>query len=226
MNQFELSNTSWQAQIGSALATPDSSSGVIFDGTPSQITELSAADEYIMSLVGLNLTNEYSQFLYDRARPISNFTLRPDELEFAVARAAAQLIWIAGQLGTSNGGIESGNGTAYVNEEFIALRLNINLLPLAFATSASVIMLGLALHMTRAFDASHDIQAAIPNIGVLQLLWLGHRSASINQVLEDVQHPTEANLRRAGMIDVCLTKTMSDEEKLGSPIDSLSSGEA
>jgi len=87
-------------------------------------------------------------------------------------------------------------------------------------------MLGLALHMTRAFDASHDIQAAIPNIGVLQLLWLGHRSASINQVLEDVQHPTEANLRRAGMIDVCLTKTMSDEEKLGSPIDSLSSGEA
>lgn len=226
MNQFELSNTSWQAQIGSALATPDSSSGVIFDGTPSQITELSAADEYIMSLVGLNLTNEYSQFLYDRARPISNFTLRPDELEFAVARAAAQLIWIAGQLGTSNGGIESGNGTAYVNEEFIALRLNINLLPLAFATSASVIMLGLALHMTRAFDASHDIQAAIPNIGVLQLLWLGHRSASINQVLEDVQHPTEANLRRAGMIDVCLTKTMSDEEKLGSPIDSLSRGEA
>ncbi|KAG1869442.1 hypothetical protein DFJ58DRAFT_855811 [Suillus subalutaceus] len=219
MNQFEWSNTSWQAQIGSALATPDSSSGIIFGGTPSQITELSVADEYIMSLVGLNLTDEYSQFLYDDARPISNFTLRPDELEFAVARAAAQLIWIAGQLGTSNGGIELGNGTAYVNEEFIALRLNINLLPLAFAISASVIMLGLALHMTGAFDASHDIQAAIPNIGVLQLLWLGHRSASINEVLEDVQHPTEANLRRAGMIDVCLTKTMSDEEELGGSTD-------
>ncbi|KAG1844694.1 hypothetical protein F4604DRAFT_1937384 [Suillus subluteus] len=222
MNQFEWSNTSWQAQIGSALATPDSSSGIIFGGTPSQITELSVADEYIMSLVGLNLTDEYSQFLYDDARPISNFTLRPDELEFAVARAAAQLIWIAGQLGTSNGGIELGNGTAYVNEEFIALRLNINLLPLAFATSASVIMLGLALHLTRALDASHDIQAAIPNIGVLQLLWLGHRSASINEVLEDVQHPTEANLRRAGMIDVCLTKTMSDEEELGGPTNGLS----
>lgn len=222
MNQFEWSNTSWQAQIGSALATPDSSSGIIFGGTPSQITELSVADEYIMSLVGLNLTDEYSQFLYDGARPISNFTLRLDELEFAVARAAAQLIWIAGQLGTSNGGIELGNGKAYVSEEFIALRLNINLLPLAFATSASVIMLGLALHMTRAFDASHDIQAVIPNIGVLQLLWLGHHSASINEVLEDVQHPTEANLRQAGMIDVCLTRTMSDEEELGGSTDGLS----
>ncbi|KAG2064921.1 hypothetical protein BDR04DRAFT_1109348 [Suillus decipiens] len=222
MNQFEWSNTSWQAQVGSALATPDSSSGIIFGGTPSQITELSVADEYIMSLVGLNLTDEYSQFIYDGAVPISNFTLRPDQLEFAIARAAAQVIWLAGQMGTSNGGIQPGNGTAYVKEELIALRLNINLLPLAFAASASVIMLGLALHMTRAFNASHDIQAAIPDIGVLQLLWLGHRSASINEALEDVQHPTEANLRRAGMIDVCLAKTMSDEEKLGSSTDSLS----
>ncbi|KAG2355726.1 hypothetical protein BDR07DRAFT_1464413 [Suillus spraguei] len=222
MNQFEWSNTSWQAQVGSALATPDSSSGIIFGGTPSQITELSVADEYIMSLVGLNLTDEYTQFVYANALPISNFTLRPDELEFAIARAAAQVIWLAGQMGTSNGGIQPGNGTAYVNEEFIALRLNINLLPLAFAASASVIMLGLALHMTRAFDASHDIQAAIPDMGVLQLLWLGHRSASINEVLEDVQHPTEVNLRRAGMIDVCLAKTMFDEEKLGSSTNRLS----
>ncbi|KAG1808620.1 uncharacterized protein BJ212DRAFT_1484881 [Suillus subaureus] len=143
-------------------------------------------------------------------------TLRPDELELAVAKAAAQLIWLAGQLGTSNGGIQRGDGTAYVNEEFISLRLNINLLPLAFATSASVIMLGLALHMTRAFDASHDSQAAIQNIGVLQLLWLGHRSASINEVMEDVQHPTEANLQRAGMVDVCLSKIISDEGELES----------
>lgn len=222
INQFEASNTNWQAQIGSALATPDSSSGIIFQGTAPQITELSVADEYIMSLVGLNLTDEYSRFIYDGARPISNFTLRPDELEFAVARSAAQVIWIAGQMGTSNGGIQPDNGTAYVNEEFIALRLNINLLPLAFAASASVIMFGLALHMTRSFDASHDSQAAIPNIGVLQLLWLGHRSVPINEALEDVEHPTEANLRRAGMIDVCLTKAMSDKEGFGSSTDGLS----
>ncbi|KAG1777949.1 hypothetical protein EV702DRAFT_203535 [Suillus placidus] len=224
MNQFGWSNTSWQALIGSALATPDSSSGFIFDGLPEQIIEPSVADEYIMSLVGLNLTDEYLQYLYDAAPPVAGFTLRPDELELAVAKAAAQLIWIAGQLGTSNGGMQSGNGTAYVSEVFIALRLNINLLPLAFAASASVIMLGLALHMTRSFDASHDSRASIQNIGVLQLMWLGHRSASVNEVLEDVQHPTEANLRRAGMIDVCLTKIISDEGELGSSTvnDSLS----
>ncbi|KAG2137888.1 uncharacterized protein EDB93DRAFT_755800 [Suillus bovinus] len=126
MNQFEWSNTSWQTQIGSALATPDSTSGIIFDGTLSQIIELSVADEYIMSLVGLNLTYEYLQSQYGGALPISNFTLRPDELEFAVAKAAAQLVWLAGQLGTANGGVDPSNGTAYVHEEFITLRLNVS----------------------------------------------------------------------------------------------------
>ncbi|KAG1801312.1 hypothetical protein EV424DRAFT_1586047 [Suillus variegatus] len=218
MYQLGWSNTRWQTQIGSALATPDSRSGITIADT-----EPSVVDAYIMSLIGLNLTEEHTQY-GDGAPPISNFTLRPDELEFAVARSAAQIIWLAGQMGAANGGIDPGNGTAYVNEEFIALRLNINLLPLVFTASASVIMLGLALHMTRAFDASHDSQAVIPNIGVLQLLWLGHRSASINEVLEDVQDPTEANLRRAGMIDVCFSNIMPNEGEFGSSTasDSLS----
>lgn len=73
MNQFEWSNASWQAQIGSALATSDSSSGIIFDGMPAQIVEPSIADEYIMSLVGLNLTYEYLQSQYGGALPISNY---------------------------------------------------------------------------------------------------------------------------------------------------------
>ncbi|KAG2137886.1 uncharacterized protein EDB93DRAFT_1106508 [Suillus bovinus] len=210
--QFEWSTTAWQANIFNALATPDNSSHFLFE----PIIDPTFGDEYIMSLVGLNLTEEYMQYINDGPASISNFTLRPDELELAVARAAAQLIWLAGQMGTGNGGIDPGNGMAYVNEVFIALHFNINLLPLAFAASASMIMLGLALHITRAFDGSHDTQAAIPDIGVLQLLWLGHRSASINEALEDVRHPTEANLRRAGMIDVRLTKTISDEEDSGS----------
>lgn len=72
-------------------------------------------------------------------------------------------------------------------------------------------MLGLALHMTRS-DAPRGTQATISNTGLLQLLWLGHHSAPVFEVLEDVEHPTDANLRRAGMIDVCFAKTTSDEE--------------
>jgi hypothetical protein len=79
--------------------------------------------------------------------------------------------------------------------------------------------------MTRAFDASSDIQAIIPNTGALQLLWMGRHSAPVNEVLDDVEHPTEDNLRRAGMIDVCFAKTTSNEtgtEELRGSTDSLS----
>ncbi|KAG1733543.1 hypothetical protein EDB19DRAFT_1216323 [Suillus lakei] len=218
MVQWMNQNYTWKQEISFALSTSASSQIPFY--TSSKPIMPSIADGYIMSLVGLNLTDQYERYL-DDAPPIANFTLGPDKLELAVAKVAAQLIWTAGRMGTANGGLQPGNGIANVNEELIALRLNINLLPLSFAASASVIMLGLALHMTRAFDTSRNSQAAIPNIGVLQLLWLGHRSASINEVLEDVEHPTEDNLRRAGMIDVCLTKTTSDEEELGSSTHSL-----
>jgi hypothetical protein len=66
--------------------------------------------------------------------------------------------------------------------------------------------------MTRAFHASHDIQASVSNTGVLQLLWLGCYSPSVREALQDVEHPTEDNLRRAGMMDVCFASTTSDEE--------------
>jgi len=164
-----------------------------------------------MSLVGLNLTAQWSQYSSNWLPPISNATLTPDKLESAVAQAAAQLIWIAGQIGSSNGGFDIGNGTADAIQEIIALRLNVNFLPLMFAASASVIMLGLALYMTRA-DASHDTQTVIPNTGALQLLWLGRHSVPIHDFLEGVEDPTDVNLRRAGMVDVCFAKPTSDEE--------------
>jgi hypothetical protein len=77
--------------------------------------------------------------------------------------------------------------------------------------------------MTRAFDASGDNQAIISNTGALQLLWMGHHSAPVNEILDGVEQPTEDNLRRAGMIDVCFAKTISDEtEELRGSTDSLS----
>ncbi|KAG1752804.1 hypothetical protein EDB19DRAFT_967478 [Suillus lakei] len=216
----------WQTVISQALAYPAASGYYFADlvqgATGNPANEPSIVDEYIMSLVGLNLTAESIQFM-GSGRPVSTVVLSPSKLEAAIARAAAQLIWTAGRIGISNGGLQPGNGMANVVEEIISLRLNINLLPLAFAISASVIMMTLALCMTRAFDTSSDNQAAIPDTGALQLMWLGRHSASVNEALEDVEHPTEANLRRAGMIDVCFAKTISDEtEELGSSTDSLS----
>ncbi|KAG1851716.1 hypothetical protein F4604DRAFT_1306758 [Suillus subluteus] len=210
----------WQSAISNPALASSVSSGHSFSIGGSG-SEPSMADEYIMSLVGLNLTAEYVNASL-LGLPVSAFVLSPDQLEAAIARVAAQLIWIAGKIGTSNGGIQPGNGMAYIDEEIIRLRLNINIIPLSFAISASVIMIALALSMTRACNVSSDSQTAIQSTGALQLLWLGHHSASVNEVLEDVEHPTEANLRGAGMIDVCFAKTISDQEELESSIDGLS----
>ncbi|KAG0699602.1 hypothetical protein DFH29DRAFT_833523, partial [Suillus ampliporus] len=218
---YQWTSNIWQTAIGEALASPVSSAYSFYGLPQNSPSDPSIVDEYIMSLVGLNLAAEYSQSMLGTP-PLSNFTLSLDKLETAIAQVTAQLIWIAGRLSTSNGGIQPGNGMAYVDEDIIALRLNVNLLPLLFATSASVIMMALALCMTRAFHASNDSQAAISNTGALQLMWLGRHSASVNEVLEDVKHPTEANLRRAGMIDVCFAKTIADEDELGGSSDSLS----
>jgi len=74
-------------------------------------------------------------------------------------------------------------------------------------------MLGLALHTTRAFhSASPNNQAPVSNTGALQLLWLGYNSTSVHKALQDVEDPTEANLRRAGMMDICFASMIDDEE--------------
>lgn len=104
---------------------------------------------YIMSLVGLNLTAEYSQASL-WGLPVPTAVLSPDKLEAAIAQVAAQIIWIgkrtrlspalscfhfclcyaphlAGKIGSSNGGLPSGNGMTYVDQEIIGLRLNVGL---------------------------------------------------------------------------------------------------
>ncbi|KAG0701861.1 hypothetical protein DFH29DRAFT_924755 [Suillus ampliporus] len=166
-----MKNDTWEAEISRALSSPAGSGYTFSEVNGTDVVEPSMTDEYIIN-----------------GGPNATFIMRLDKLELVVANTT-------GQLGTSNEGLQPGNGMAYVNEELIALRLN-----LSFAAFASVIMLGLTLYMTRASDALHD-RAAIPSIGALQLLWLGHHSASITEAMETVKEPTEASLREAGMID-------------------------
>ncbi|KAG2351800.1 hypothetical protein BDR07DRAFT_1007793 [Suillus spraguei] len=97
VNQW-ISND-WQSQIGDALTTRSVGSGVTFSGG----YEPSMADEFIMSLVGLNLTAEYDQYSL-WGLPVPAVILSPDQLEAAIARVAAQIIWISGKIGLSNGG--------------------------------------------------------------------------------------------------------------------------
>ncbi|KAG0691639.1 hypothetical protein DFH29DRAFT_1016108 [Suillus ampliporus] len=125
-------NDTWEAEMGRALSSAVSSGQIFYGVNDTNFVDPSITDKYIMTLVGLNLSAAYSQY-YSPDSPDATFVVRLDKLELAVAKVVAQLIWLAGQLSASNEGLQPGNGMAYVNEELIALRLNINLLPLSFA---------------------------------------------------------------------------------------------
>ncbi|KAG2110035.1 hypothetical protein BD769DRAFT_1365273 [Suillus cothurnatus] len=212
---LQWTSTDWSQFVRQTLPIPSGGSGYQFIDESGYTSEPSIVDEYIMSLVGLNLSAQYLQWVAHAKQPLaSNFTLSQGSLETAIAQTIAQLTWTAGRM---EGGIQPGEGIALANEEVIALRLNVSINytePLLFATSASVIMLGLALHTTGAFHASRNSQAPISNIGALELLWLGYHSAPVYEALQNVERPTEASLRRAGMIDVCFASITSGEEEL------------
>ncbi|KAG2110051.1 hypothetical protein BD769DRAFT_1674726 [Suillus cothurnatus] len=217
---LQWKSTNWSQKIGFILSVAGDSGYPFMDGS-GYASEPSIVDEFRPYFHYHATAMPYLRSFILGEPPISNFTLSLDKLEAAVAQTVAQLTWIAGRI---DGGIQPDEGMALADVEVIALRLNITHLPLLFATSASAIMLGLALHTTRAFHTSHNSQASISDIGVLQLLWLGYHLASIHDALKTVEHPTEASLRRAGMIDVCFASTTSREEEpsMRSLIDSWS----
>ena len=54
----------------------------------------------------------------------------------------------------------------------------------------------------------------IDNIGILQTMWIAQRRNDLRDIMRSVKNPTSDNLRRAGLIDVCLA---SEPELSGEP---------
>ncbi|KAF9239409.1 hypothetical protein BU15DRAFT_74566 [Melanogaster broomeanus] len=93
------------------------------------------------------------------------------------------------------------------------VRLNINVLPLSFATAASVIVLVLAVYMTRMDKRAHPLMS---NTGILDVLWLSSRLPELTERLAIVEKPSADSLRAAGKFNVCLAdSTPSTEDQDG-----------
>jgi hypothetical protein len=110
-----------------------------------------------MSLVGPTPASQYLISTPGQDGPpvsnYSNFTLRPDQLEAAIAQTVANLIWMgkgsywyaqlcyhshcvinsAGRIGY-NAGIQPGEGMAIAKEEMTLLRLNVSIDGFPFAS--------------------------------------------------------------------------------------------
>ncbi|KAH7903579.1 hypothetical protein BJ138DRAFT_117894 [Hygrophoropsis aurantiaca] len=174
-----------------------------------------------MSLFGLDVNSQVDTAQFESSSN-PDFTMSRYQLENAVARIAAEAIWMAGQLGEEGGGFSRVTGETSVMQYALQWRLNINLVPLIIATLASFIAFSLAIEVTGRTSAhkpneSHTVKSASP----LELLWLAAHMPGLTAGFKDIEKPTMNNLREAGMFDVCLTgndvKVLDDDhnEDLG-----------
>ncbi|KAH7920745.1 hypothetical protein BV22DRAFT_1132840 [Leucogyrophana mollusca] len=207
-SQWPLWNPKNASNLDRAISTAAGAADLVSlaNPGPSPSGSLSVLDVYMMSLLGLNASAIVTgQTSYNSPSTNPTFTLSPYQLESAIALMTAEAIWMAGQLGEGGGGFASSTGQTNVTQYTLQWRLNINLVPLIFATVASLASIILAVIMTGAPRARKTRTApAIKSAGVLELLWLAVHLPDLREGLEAVEEPTVDNLRAAGMFDVCL----------------------
>ncbi|KII88658.1 hypothetical protein PLICRDRAFT_41860 [Plicaturopsis crispa FD-325 SS-3] len=164
--------------------------------------ELNYAEEYLMGRLGL----------YPEASSTSGFEIdTPPTLhafENALAAMTASLYWAAanvrddqfvmpGQPTNLRSHAQLLQGSARIS--LTESRLNLSIVPIAFGLGVSIVLLALAVVLTRPPDG-HG--AVIDSVGVLQLLWLMNRRPSLHERVSQVDVPTMDNLRAAGMFNV------------------------
>ncbi|KAJ7614493.1 hypothetical protein FB45DRAFT_1110256 [Roridomyces roridus] len=96
-------------------------------------------------------------------------------------------------------------GQAIVTQLVIQDRLNLDIISIVECLLASLALLGLSFRFSSLRRAKRDGRATtIHGLDVLQTIWLYRYHSQLSAGLEQVQVPTDMNLRRAGMLQVQL----------------------
>ncbi|KIJ64324.1 hypothetical protein HYDPIDRAFT_28768 [Hydnomerulius pinastri MD-312] len=200
--------------VGAGLVGADAGGNEVFTKTtPTSGVAPSLIDKYGLFSAETTFINSCKLYYdtYD-SNTTSAPSLSRSRMEAAVAQVAAEIIWMGVQYGPSAGGFPSVTLEGQYQQQELKWRLNINLLPLLFATIGSLIMLALSLILTGAFSEQRH-RPLTSSASVLEAFWLGARSRSLCDPFESVMRPTDKELRSAGMFDVHLVeKACGDKE--------------
>ncbi|KAF8836819.1 hypothetical protein BDN67DRAFT_973663 [Paxillus ammoniavirescens] len=148
----------------------------------SKSVQLSAVDVYMMSLLGINL-----------ARTADPGSLQRRDMENAISRVVAAVIWLAGEIGE----FQRTEVQSFPTYQVLALRLNV-----VVGLCTSIILLVLALGMLR--SQSETQSPTVTSAGLLELMWISAHSLSLRSHIQGVKASSLDWLREEGMVDVCL----------------------
>ncbi|KAJ7462956.1 hypothetical protein FB451DRAFT_467725 [Mycena latifolia] len=106
---------------------------------------------------------------------------------------------------------------ATVTQQFTAIRLDLNIIALSIGLIASMALMLLSLqHLLHRRDEKAEQDMSIDGTGLLHAIWLYRNHPELEVLLEQVEHPTDDNLRDAGIVRTrlvgpTLRKTESQE---------------
>ncbi|KAF7368541.1 hypothetical protein MVEN_00177400 [Mycena venus] len=180
---------------------------------PYDLTQASVADVFLIQKLNLPAANHSDT---------QNVTLH--DLENALSTLVASMFWTCHCLPTYRSSFDGefkfflkfGNGTielslsdiptppmllpgnGVVTEVFAEARIELNIIAVSAGLAASLILAILGLASLRGHNEDDDLP--LNETGILHAIWLYRNHPELETLLEQVEHPTDENLRAAGMV--------------------------
>ncbi|KAF8449314.1 hypothetical protein L210DRAFT_3524554 [Boletus edulis BED1] len=211
------SNTSWSTwspgdaidfSVGMATAMNSISLGVTettVDMPDDYFFTYTTFDAYMMNFLGIDVASVVAA-AGSNSSANHSVMLTPSQFENAVAQTTTKLLWISGQLGESAGGFQRTVGESRATTNALQWRLNLNPIPVIFASAASFTALILVPFIIGRKPFQQHSQW-ISGTSVLECLWLGAQSEALDSRLTAIEEPRSDRLRAARMFDTCLGDT-------------------
>ncbi|KAJ7203917.1 hypothetical protein C8J57DRAFT_1407760 [Mycena rebaudengoi] len=172
----------------------------------------------VLSVADVYLIQKFNLVAADASKRPSNVALH--DLENALSTIVAAMFWTVGHVSPTYGSVVEANieqstietapeppillpGNATVLEITSGTRLNARV-AVGFAASTVLIIVSLRYSLNQK-QFSNDEDLAIDGAGILHTIWLYRNHPDLDKVLTQVSHPSNDNLRQAGMVttDFC-----------------------
>ncbi|KAJ7512649.1 hypothetical protein B0H11DRAFT_2434 [Mycena galericulata] len=142
------------------------------------------------------------------ANPPASLALH--EVDNALASLMASIFWILGHIsgGDNRPTALTGNirpflqqGSAVITQILTEIRLDLNIISILAGLAVSMILTMLSIPLSMWCAGTHRRNPPLDGTGFLHAIWLYRNDPELATILNQVQIPTDENLRNAGMVE-------------------------